>query len=161
MFLFCLFCLPRYLLPSYSTCCFFTRALFWVIGWWGWFLYGMGVREKRELWRQKGETGGIMEGGNPWGKAQLSAGEDKETQHKSTVNQPIVVLCETTRLKSEYQQWLPPVGFTRMPTLAYLNTHGPCLRFFHSGKSIWTEGSISSQSATMLVSGSELLNAFS
>lgn len=51
-----LFCLPAYLLPSYYTCCFFTRALYGVTGWWGWFLYAMRVREKWELWRQKGDS---------------------------------------------------------------------------------------------------------
>lgn len=55
--------------------------------------------ERSESYGDKKETGGIMEGGRPWGKAELSAGEDKETQHKSTVNQPAVVLCETTCLK--------------------------------------------------------------
>lgn len=74
--------------PAITLGCFFTRALFWVIGWWEWFLYGMGVREKWEPWRQKWEIGSVVKGGNPRGKAELSAGEDKETQHKSTVNQP-------------------------------------------------------------------------
>lgn len=99
VFLFYLLCLPGYVLPSYYTCCFFTRALFWVIGWWRCFLYGMGVGEKQGVWGQKKINGRHCGRWSPGGKAELSAGEDKETQHKSTVNQPTVVLYETTCLK--------------------------------------------------------------
>lgn len=80
-FLFCLFCLPGYLKPACGTCCILATGLFWVIGRW------QGVREKSEGYGDKKDRQEAL-----WKsvrRVEFTAGEDGETEHKTTVKQPI------------------------------------------------------------------------
>lgn len=79
----------------------FDQWLFWVIERWGWFLYG--VRVKREA-RDMGTERRNRRHSGRWKslrRVEFTAGEDIETQHKSRVNQPILVPCGTTCFKNQ------------------------------------------------------------